>query len=571
MSHHIRFYASTTLLMSLLSVGHVFGDIDSKTVQQLPVVEEVAALQKGGENHVTSPISQRLSQLFSASVPYEKRKPIDKDVAEFYQRRNFAPIWFGEGSNEDTLKNVIEILRNSYKDGLEPSVYEPLIRVAESGSSASDLDQQIRAEIDMTRAVLQYIDDIGGERLSPKRVSSKLFINPDPTDAPLILSRGLEQDPTMAWLQQYTIERPEYQKLKAELERLRQEQAAGGWAPLSKGAKLKVGMSDARVREIRTCLAQQGYDSGDSQDPHFDANLESTVKLYQEHHGMEPDGVVGTDTVNVFNIPIDQRIKNVIVSMERWRWFPKTMPDRYVIVNTAGYELRAYEGNQPALYMRVIVGQKMRQTPVFSSVIYSVRFNPSWGVPHMIAVQDKLKIIKNDPSYLVRKGFVVYDSNNERVSPESVDWSSLSKDHFPYRLRQMPGSQNALGKIRFSITSPFDVYLHDTADPKLFQKAVRDFSSGCIRVAKPLDLGVFVFNDAADWPSEKIQQDMQGNQTRNVDLKHPVSVHIAYFTVWVDEQGVTHFVPDVYGQDKMIETALGAQKSVRIKNNSEIA
>lgn len=571
MNNHIKIQANTILCLSFISIGQVFGSVGSDDLHGILSKQEASAFQDGKEGLVISPISQRLSQLFSASVPYEKRRPVDKDIAEFYQRRNFQPVWFGESSNEGAIKTAIDVLRQSDREGLEPSVYEPLIRVTEGVSSSSDLEQQVRAEIDMTRALLQYIDDVGGERLSPKRVSKKLFINPDPTDAVSILYQGVQQDPTMAWLQQYTIERPEYQKLKTELYRLRQEQASGGWATVSKGPKLKIGMSGDRIKELRQSLMQQGYEVGDTQDPHFDEALETSVKQYQENHGMEPDGVVGTETIDVINIPIDQRIKHVVVSMERWRWFPKSMHNRYVIVNTAGYELRAYEDNHPALYMRVIVGQKMRQTPVFSSVIYSVRFNPSWGVPHMIAVQDKLKVIQKDPSYLVRKGFVVYDSNNERVSPDSVDWSSLSKDNFPYRLRQMPGTQNALGKIRFSITSPFDVYLHDTAEPKLFQKAVRDFSSGCIRVEKPLDLGVFVFNNSGEWPREKIQQDMQGNQTRNIDLKDPVPVHIAYFTVWVDEQGATHFVSDVYGQDKAIEEALGQQRNARIKSNADIA
>lgn len=524
-------------------------------------------------SYADNTISQQLFNRYSGQVPYEKRRAVDKDVAAFYQGRQFVPVWFdGQGVNA-SISDVIAVLKAANLEGVEPTVYQPLIDVVLNAQNATNPEELVRAEVALTRAVLQYIDDVGGERISPKNVNKKLFINPDPTDAVGILLKGIETDPSFAWLSAYTIERPEYQKLKALLADLRRQRDKEGWAILSKGPALKVGMSSARVAELRHCLVRLGYKSAESAGATtlFDSDLENVVKSYQKHHGMEPDGVVGTTTVDMINTPIDLRIKQVETTMERWRWFPKSMNGRYVVVNIAGYELRAYEDMNSVLYMPVIVGQKMRQTPVFSSVIYSIRFNPSWGVPHMIAVQDKLKVIQKDPSYLSRKGFVVYDSNNDRVDPGSVDWDSLSKSNFPYRLRQMPGSQNALGKIRFSITSPFDVYLHDTAEPKLFEKAVRNFSSGCIRVAKPLDLGVFVFNDSAEWPRDKISQNMQGSQTRNIDLKHPVPVHISYFTAWIDEEGETHYVLDVYGQDKVIEAALEAQKITRTKMNTELA
>lgn len=524
-------------------------------------------------SYADNPISQQLFNRYSGEVPYEKRRAVDKDMAAFYQGRQFVPVWFdGKGVNP-SVPNVIDVLKAANLEGLEPTVYQPLIDEVLKVQNSTNPEELVRAEMALTRAVLQYIDDVGGERISPKNINKKLFINPDPTDAVGILLKGIETDPSFAWFSAYTIDRPEYQKLKALLAELRTQRDNGGWTALSKGPALKIGVSSPRVAELRHCLAQQGYktDGSTSNLTVFDADLEHVVKSFQTHHAMEPDGVVGATTVDMINTPLDHRIKQVETTMERWRWFPKSMHGRYVVVNIAGYELRAYEDRDPVLYMPVIVGQKMRQTPVFSSVIYSIRFNPSWGVPHMIAVQDKLKVIQNDPSYLSRKGFVVYDSNNERVDPGSVDWSSLSKSYFPYRLRQMPGTQNALGKIRFSITSPFDVYLHDTAEPKLFEKAVRNFSSGCIRVAKPLDLGVFVFNDSAEWPRDKISQNMQGNQTRNIDLKHPVPVHIAYFTAWIDEQGDPHFVLDAYGQDKVIEAALDAQKIMRTKMNTEIA
>jgi murein L,D-transpeptidase YcbB/YkuD len=257
------------------------------------------------------------------------------------------------------------------------------------------------------------------------------------------------------------------------------------------------------------------------------------------------------------NQDIQKRIQQIIVTMERWRWVPDSLEDRHIIVNIAAFMLQAYEGGNVAMEMPVIIGKNYRKTPLFLSHIYAIRFNPSWHVPYSIAVKDKLPKIRNDPDYLSRGNYVVYDGGTP-VDPHSIDWSSVDAGDFSsrFRLRQTPGSHNALGKIRFSIDSPYNVYLHDTNEHQLFEKSLRNLSSGCIRVSKPQELAAYVFNNSQDWSLPAISQAMDGHQTRNIPLKKPVSVLINYFTVWQDQKGIFHFSQDIYGQDAKIWTAL---------------
>jgi murein L,D-transpeptidase YcbB/YkuD len=253
-----------------------------------------------------------------------------------------------------------------------------------------------------------------------------------------------------------------------------------------------------------------------------------------------------------------KKIEQIVINMERWRWLPETMPNRYVMVNIAAFELKAVEGNQVAFETPVIIGHVTRKTPVFASTIEAVRFNPSWHVPHQLAVKDKLRKIKADPSYVERSGFVLYNSAGQAISAHSVNWSNVSAGNFNYHLRQVPGPRNALGKIRFTFPNNYNVYIHDTPEKDLFNESERDFSSGCIRVKDPVKLARFVFNDTEHWSDENIKKNMKGNLTKNIPLAQTVPVYVTYFTVWKDNQGM-HFEKDIYGRDQQLREALKAR------------
>jgi murein L,D-transpeptidase YcbB/YkuD len=414
--------------------------------------------------------------------------------------------------------------------------------------------------------LLTYVDDIQGERLNPKKVDHNLYLKAVDFNAPVEVVSQFDQDPSGAWIESYTLDIPAYQALKKLLSE--QLQLTEDHFPtLPAGPMMKKGAHDKRLPILVAQLTQLGYGK-DFNAQAYDKAMEEAVRRFLEDYDLEVDGMVGEETRSFLNNMDDQnRIQKIMVSMERWRWMSRDLGDRYIQVNIAAFMLQAVEQGKVALEMPVIIGQNYRKTPVFSSAIYNIRFNPSWHVPYSIAVEDKLEQIQSDPGYLSRKGFVVTDASGARVDPDSVDWSSLGPGNFPYHLRQRPGDHNALGKIRFSINSPFDVYLHSTPEKQLFLKKVRNFSSGCIRVAEPDQLAVFVFNDQQKWPLDVIQQHMEGNDTKEIKISK-VPVHITYFTVWQNKDGLFEYAMDVYGQDERVWQALQNISQERKKSHA---
>jgi len=496
-------------------------------------------------------IQQSLESRFSAKASPQKTFR-DRDVALFYQNKKFNPVWVTRSGFSVSTEAALEVFQNAHQEGLDPKDY---MDAAEKVDAAKqDASKLLEAEIALTRTALEYIDDLGGERLNPRKISKKLYLKPDPVDAVAVLTQGTSIDQTGDWLRQLTVEHEEYQNLKKLLAHYRSVQGDKEMPLLPSGPMLKKGDKGKRVGilqkqlQLREVLAH-------AVSKHFDEDTESAVRAFQAQNGLKVDGVVGSQTRSVLNLTAEQRVKQIIVTMERWRWLSPKLGDRYIFVNIAGFYLKGVENGQTVLEMPVIIGRNYRQTPVFSSYVNQVRFNPSWYVPRGIAVKDKLEKIKKDPGYLTRGDYVLYSSDGSAISPHSVNWTNVSANNFPYRLRQRPGSQNALGKVRFNIVNPFNVYLHSTPDKHLFDKSVRNFSSGCVRVGKPAELAQFILNQPSKWSLQTISANMQGTGTRNVSVNR-VPTHITYLTVFTDDTGNTRFVPDVYGQDKLIYNAL---------------
>tara|TARA_A100000171_G_scaffold51017_1_gene64037 strand:+ start:773 stop:2560 length:1788 start_codon:yes stop_codon:yes gene_type:complete len=479
----------------------------------------------------------------------------DRQLHDFYKRRDFQPVWLTRSGWGAGVEPVIETLRKASLEGLDPTDYEPAIVVLKAAQK--ETDSLLEAEVAFTKAVLDYIDDLGGERMSPRKIGKSLYIKPDPVDAAAILYTGMAQDQTGHWLASLTVHKPQYQALKKLLVTYRQKAVQEKNRPtLPKGPLLKKGKKSSQVPILRQILRAHGDVLLDGTSSEFDQSLEDAVKRFQQKVTLDMDGIVGPQTRRALNKTSRDKVDQIIATMERWRWLPEKLEDRHLMVNIAAFDLKGYEYGKKVLDMPVIIGRQYRKTPVFTSSIYSIRFNPSWHVPRSIAVKDKLKKIRKDPSYLTRGGYVLMDTSGQQISPHSVNWSEITSGSFNYRLRQRPGAGNALGKIRFSIRSPFNVYLHSTPDKHLFEKKVRSFSSGCIRVARPAELAFFVFNEPSKWTLKSISAEMEGNRTRNVKLDQPVPVYISYFTVWVDEEGQAHFMDDIYDQDAAILKAI---------------
>jgi murein L,D-transpeptidase YcbB/YkuD len=256
---------------------------------------------------------------------------------------------------------------------------------------------------------------------------------------------------------------------------------------------------------------------------------------------------------------VEERIRQIEINLERWRWLPKTLGNRYLLVNIAGFNLTVVEDGKTVLEMAVVVGTPFRRTPVFSANLSYLIFSPYWNVPVTILREDKLPLIKADPGYVAAHHYEIVswqDFPNRLLDPKSIDWSRITARNFPGLLRQKPGPWNPLGRVKFMFPNDFSVYLHDTPDRHLFAREQRSFSSGCIRIERPFELALYLLQGQEGWDADSIRGAMTSNVTRRVDLRQRIPVHILYQTAWVDDQGRLQTRPDLYQRDAALYDAL---------------
>ncbi|AIL12910.1 hypothetical protein IM40_04325 [Candidatus Paracaedimonas acanthamoebae] len=481
----------------------------------------------------------------------------DRQLSKFYKRNNFKPQWITGDGPTSAVFILLETIKQADTEGLEPKDYlKKILMIERLMQSPYTLQSLSSLEILVSELAMDYIDDLFGERLNPKKVSPLLYINPSSIDASEVLYKEVENDPSGQWLKNFTINRPAYQALKKMLASYRSLLKQGNWFTIKSPKTFKNFQNNSLlVSQLQSVLKQYNIYQAEINGV-FDVNTEQSLVKFQKLFGQEPDGFLGPETLKTLNVSLEERIKQIIVTMERWRWFPYDIKEKYIIVNIAGFTLIGYKNQQEILQMPIVIGQKLRKTPVFSSSIFEIRFNPTWYVPRSIAIKDKLPLLKENPHSLATKGYTVHDQDGNTVDPIKVNWSEISASNFPFSLKQEPGAINALGRVFFNIQNPFGIFLHDTPDTHLFKKAKRNFSSGCIRVAKPIDLALFILKDYQDINFESIQVKIDSKQTSNIHLSNPIPVHITYLTVWIDKEGQYHFADDIYGLDQEIWNAL---------------
>ena len=283
---------------------------------------------------------------------------------------------------------------------------------------------------------------------------------------------------------------------------------------------------------------------------YYDKELEQVIKQFQRRHSLNGDGIIGPATIRAMNVSAADRLVQININLERLRWLPDDLGDRYIMVNLANYRLTAIEDDQVKLDMRVIVGKTKRSTPSFSSQMTHIVLNPKWYVPNKLARMDLLPKQQASPGYFERYNFRVFnyeDGNKTEISPDSVDWQAVSKQHFPYSLVQDPGKKNALGQLKFILPNPWKIYLHDTPSKSLFNQSQRNFSSGCIRVEEPLALAGFSLSKNS--MQQPLLDLISSNESFSAKLEQPLSVYAIYTTVWLNGNEVM-FSPDSYQRDQ---------------------
>ncbi len=487
----------------------------------------------------------------------------------FYERRAYRPAWSTDNGLTPHVHSLIRIISESYKEGLNPADYhmhkikEMLNEIMEARKGKKPLNPSLFTDMELllSDAFLIYGSHLLAGAVNPETFDPEWHAVRKEADLAAELEVALGNKGIEGTINELLPVHKEYHMLKQALSRYRKIEAGGGWLSVPDGPKIQKGDSGERVAAIRSRLTSTGelivHDN--SIRDMFDESLDRALRSFQETHGLDADGVVGPATLDALNVPVNKRLRQIELNMERWRWLPRNLGKRYILVNIAGFSLDVYEDNRHMMDMRVVVGRQYRRTPVFSKDMTYLVISPYWHIPPNIALKDKLPLIRKNPGYLEQERIRVFHgagTEMREIDPKTVDWATITGRNFSYRFRQDPGPFNALGRVKFMFPNKYNVYLHDTPSQELFAKSVRTFSSGCVRIEKPIELAEYLLRDYSEWTRERILSTADRRIERTVQIKKPLPVHLLYWTAWIDRDGRMQFRNDIYKRDELLDRAL---------------
>jgi murein L,D-transpeptidase YcbB/YkuD len=472
----------------------------------------------------------------------------------YYQEEAGPLLWIGS----DRMATMVERMSAAELDGLDSADY-PVDRLAEFADIVDETDIRGKAIIELyfSAAFLEYASDLQVGRFLPRKVDPNFFLQTKEIDPLAALNGALQVDDLSLFFERWQPQEKAYADLKRMLAEYRALDAVGGWPMVPLGDTLKPGMTDPRVPALRARLAvtdDVAVTAPPGAEELYDDELVAAVQAFQARHGLEIDGIAGNQTMIALNVPVEERIDALVVAMERWRWMPSELGADHLLVNVAGFDLRFVRDGQLADHMAVVVGKPYHKTPVFSHAVKTVEFNPYWYVPSSIAIKEELPKLQRNPAARAARGFEAVQG--DRVVPvTAVNWRRYGPGNFPFSLRQKPGPQNALGRVKFLFPNKFNVYLHDTPARSLFSEPERAFSHGCVRVSRPIDLAEEILRVQGGWSRDRIDAVLRSGDRTIVKVEEPLPVHITYFTAWVDN-GQPNFRSDIYAQDEKLVAAL---------------
>jgi murein L,D-transpeptidase YcbB/YkuD len=487
-------------------------------------------------------------------------EPVADAVRRFYAARDYKPVWVNSREPLPRASSLVRAVLKAAEDGLEPANY--FTAAIQALFLAKDQAGLAKLEAAITWAFVELASDLASGRTVPSEVDPEIFVHPHDIDPALVLADAASAHDVQPVLSKLAPQTDGYRNLKAALARYREIKRLGGWTAFSNGKILRPGMRGPRVAELRQILAERGEDV-DPESNHYDLTLISAVKDFQRRHGLTPDGAFGPNSRRALNQTVEQRIEQIVINMERLRWMPDDLGERYAFVNLADFQLEIVFDDEVVYETRVVVGTDADRTPVFSDRMTYLVLNPYWNIPPSIAKEEMLPQLQADPYSLARKGirvFASWASTAPELDPGEIDWFAVNPRRFPYKLRQDAGGRNALGRVKFMFPNKFNIYLHDTPSKSLFNRTVRTFSHGCIRVEEPFRLAKLLLRDDPRWTEERVDQAIADGKRRSVSLPRAVNVHLTYLTAWVDRKGMIQFRGDVYKRDASLTTAIDASR-----------
>lgn len=511
---------------------------------------------------LTETLRLRVEQLHDGGVPSVRGARLHQRdaVAHFFQQRGFEPAWRMPAGAEQIRRAIAGIEH----DGLTPAHYhlaeiDALLAARGKRTLADDADLQLL----LTDAVAAIVDHVRYGKVRPVTLDARWNVDPRAGAPPLetVLARIASPRSIADAISELKPDHFIYRGLTEALARLRAADAAGGWPTVAVGQTLKPGASDPRVTQVRARLLASGdlpvdvAGGGDA----YDGSLESAVKRFQERHRLTADGAIGKATVESMNVSARMRAEQVRANIERARWVLGGLSDTFLLVNLPAFKVYYIRDGKNVWESRTQIGRAARQTPTFRADMQYLVFNPDWTVPPTILANDVIGRMKKGENPIEEKGLTIIDRRGRTVDPASIDWASVTPGRFPYTLRQPPGEDNALGRVKFIFPNEHAIFLHDTPSRALFRADTRTFSSGCIRVEQPLELAELLLGGQGDWSGEKIREVVDSGRSVTAPLEGPLPVVIVYWTVSVGGTGDLRYARDVYSRDPPLLRALNAR------------
>lgn len=488
---------------------------------------------------------------------------------EFYRPRGFALAWSDAAGPTRNADDLLRVLRAAAAEGLSPADYHlAAVEAAWAVQPGLRPGALPRAQLDLllSDAFLRYSRHVQLGSVSPSEADPDWHIldfPPADDEAIALLAGAVEVQAVGPVLAVLPPPHAGYQQLRQALARYLALAEQGGWPTVPASPQLVPGMHHRHVARLRRRLELEGDLPPGSASSGYDAELQAAVIRFQERHGLTADGKVGPRTLAALNVPVQERVAQIRYNLERWRWLPRHLGERYILVDTGRHTLTLFDQGASVLQMRVIAGSADEATPSFTGQLTHAILNPYWNVPPRIAGEKLLPQLQRDPRLLAARGIRVFSDwsgTGTELDPASVDWSAISPVAFPYLLRQDPGPYNSLGRLKFQISNPFDIFLHDTPERALFNQPVRPFSAGCIRLEQPVILAQHLLG--AGWTAERIEAAMKAGDTQTLRLSSSLPVHVVYWTAWADADGRAHFREDVYGRDRGIAACYARAEAV---------
>ncbi len=517
------------------------------------------------EDAIFDELEHHLPELSGSQWYDETLRPEEQWLFQVYRELEFKPIWLSERSLGGEGRLLLNTLLNADLDGLVPEDYN----TADITALLDSTDPQDLARLDLalTDGFLRYAHDLSEGQSRARYAFPELFAEAgfsgfDPVDALKTAIAAGSAEGLEAYFELLSPQHTYYRQLKDDLARYRTIEQRGGWPTIGPGATLHPGESDPRLDQIRQLLVTTGdLDQPLPVEDIYDPRTVDAVKRFQFRHGLSTDGVIGEQTRAAMNVPVAERIEQITLNMERWRWHDRELGDTYVLVNIAGFDLKAVRQGKLELEMPVIVGQLHHESPIFSDRIRYAEFNPYWNLTPHIARTETLRHLRSDPNYLAEKHiklFSSWGSDAVELDPLSIDWQAVTPRQMSrYKLRQEPGKWNALGTVKFIFPNKYSVYLHDTPNHDLFSRSRRAFSHGCIRLSDPHAMAVFLLDQGSgSWDRQRVEEVVDSAKRTIVNLPERVPVHLSYLTAWHDDDGVMRFSEDIYGRDAKLMAAL---------------